>query len=153
MYYYWLDQSVESEAVAILDPSDTQKAEKTTAPEAPLKLADLLHISPNTFSNTSSNSGTKRQRVVTPAASKAIDAEDEPRTSPSFRKTSLANPRQDGDAGDRKVLGIIENFWNGLDCRWLIHLTRTLIYVCCSTSGGFCLGGPGKEGEVTDVSF
>lgn len=36
--------------------------------------------------------------------------EDEPRTSPSFRKTSLANPRQDGDAGERKVLGTIENF-------------------------------------------
>jgi hypothetical protein len=110
MYYCLLDQSVESKAVAKLDPNGTQKAEKATAPEAPLKSANLLHISPNTFSTTSSNSGTKRQRVVTPAASKAIDFEDEPRTSPSFRKTSLANPRQDGDAGDRKVLGTIENF-------------------------------------------
>lgn len=36
-----------------------------------------------------SNHGTnKRQRVVTPAASKVIDDEDEPRSSPAFRKTS-----------------------------------------------------------------
>ncbi|CAG8982609.1 hypothetical protein HYALB_00008101 [Hymenoscyphus albidus] len=35
------------------------------------------------------NHGTnKRQRVVTPAASKVIDDEDEPRSSPAFRKTS-----------------------------------------------------------------
>jgi len=33
-------------------------------------------------------SGSKRQRVITPAATKVIDAEDEPRTSPLVRKVS-----------------------------------------------------------------
>jgi hypothetical protein len=49
------------------------------------------------------SSGTKRQRVVTPAAAKVIDDEDEPRTSPSIRKTSLGSTKQDGKENNRKV--------------------------------------------------
>ena len=48
--------------------------------------------------------GTKRQRVITPAASKVIDHEDQPRVSPIARKLS----RQDARDG-RSVLGGIEN--------------------------------------------
>ncbi|KAE9381698.1 hypothetical protein N431DRAFT_539284 [Stipitochalara longipes BDJ] len=54
----------------------------------------------------STNSGTKRQRVAS-AASKAIDDEDEPRTSPSMRKTSLG--KQEGDETARRALSAIEN--------------------------------------------
>jgi uncharacterized protein (DUF2235 family) len=53
-------------------------------------------------------SGTKRQRVVTPAASKVIDDEDEPRKSPSVRITSRS-ALQEIREGERKVLGGIEN--------------------------------------------
>jgi hypothetical protein len=52
---------------------------------------------------TNNNSGTERQRVVTPAAAKMIDDEDEPRTSPSITKTSLGSTKQDGIENDRKV--------------------------------------------------
>ncbi|KAH7417327.1 hypothetical protein BKA64DRAFT_297498 [Cadophora sp. MPI-SDFR-AT-0126] len=58
---------------------------------------------------TTNNSGTKRQRVVTPAAAKVIDDEDEPRSSPSIRKASQASTRTDGKENDRVVLGGIEN--------------------------------------------
>jgi hypothetical protein len=55
-------------------------------------------------SMSTSSSGAKRQRIVTPAAFKVIDEEDEPRSSPT-RKTSQATPAYDGE---RKVLGGIE---------------------------------------------
>ncbi|CZT08402.1 uncharacterized protein RCO7_08225 [Rhynchosporium graminicola] len=58
---------------------------------------------------TTNNSGTKRQRVVTPAAAKVIDEEDEPRSSPSLRKASQASARTDGRENERVVLGGIEN--------------------------------------------
>ncbi|KAH6709222.1 hypothetical protein BKA61DRAFT_678120 [Leptodontidium sp. MPI-SDFR-AT-0119] len=58
---------------------------------------------------TTTNSGTKRQRVVTPAAAKVIDDEDEPRSSPSIRKASQASTRTDGKEKERVVLGGIEN--------------------------------------------
>src|ERR1700710_2306656 len=53
-------------------------------------------------------SGSKRQRVVTPAASKVIDAEDEPRSSPSSRKISRGNGKQE-NGSERRVLSGIEN--------------------------------------------
>jgi hypothetical protein len=65
----------------------------------------------NTISSTSSTthiSGTKRQRVVTPAASKVIDDEDEPRKSPSVR-IAPQSALQEIKEGERKVLGGIEN--------------------------------------------
>jgi hypothetical protein len=55
-------------------------------------------------SMSTSSGGAKRQRVVTPAAFKVIDEEDEPRSSP-IRKISQATLAQDGE---RKVLGGIE---------------------------------------------
>ncbi|KAL2072570.1 hypothetical protein VTL71DRAFT_11913 [Oculimacula yallundae] len=58
---------------------------------------------------TTNNSGTKRQRVVTPAAAKVIDDEDEPRSSPSIRKVSQASIRTEGKENDRVVLGGIDN--------------------------------------------
>lgn len=51
-----------------------------------------------------STGGVKRQRVVTPAAFKVIDEEDEPRSSPP-RKVSQTTPAQEGE---RTVLGGIE---------------------------------------------
>jgi hypothetical protein len=54
------------------------------------------------------NSGTKRQRVITPAAAKAIDDEDEPRSSPSTRKVSRASAKQDGPE-PRRVLSNLTN--------------------------------------------
>lgn len=51
----------------------------------------------------------KRQRVVTPAASKVIDDTDEPRSSPSLRKVSGMLVKQDSKEGERKVLQGIEN--------------------------------------------
>lgn len=52
--------------------------------------------------------GTKRQRNVTPASSKVIDDEDEPRSSPSLRKVSRQS-KQDAKEGDRRVLSGIAN--------------------------------------------
>lgn len=51
-----------------------------------------------------SGSGAKRQRVVTPAAFKVIDEEDEPRSSPT-RKTSQGTSAQ---GGERRALSGIE---------------------------------------------
>jgi hypothetical protein len=51
-----------------------------------------------------STSGAKRQRVVTPAAFKVIDEEDEPRSSPT-RKASQGASGQDGE---RRALSGIE---------------------------------------------
>ncbi|PMD51800.1 uncharacterized protein K444DRAFT_647793 [Hyaloscypha bicolor E] len=69
---------------------------------------NAVRIVSNPFSSTT-NSGTKRQRIITPAAAKVIDDADEPRTSPSFRKTSLGTTKQESDENDRKILGPIEN--------------------------------------------
>ena len=55
------------------------------------------------------SSGPKRQRIVTPAASKVIDDEDEPRSSPSLRKLSRGNIKQDDNESERPVLLGIEN--------------------------------------------
>jgi hypothetical protein len=72
------------------------------------------NVTLNTISSISSTtnlpniSGTKRQRVVTPAASKVIDDEDEPRKSPSVRISSRS-ALQEIKEGERKVLGEIEN--------------------------------------------
>lgn len=55
---------------------------------------------------TTNTAGTKRPRVVTPAAAKVIDDEDEPRSSPSIRKASRNSVKQDGE---RVILGEIEN--------------------------------------------
>lgn len=52
----------------------------------------------------SAGGDTKRQRIVTPAAFKVIDEEDEPKTSPS-RKNLRGTPVQDGE---RRVLDGIE---------------------------------------------
>ncbi|EPE27714.1 hypothetical protein GLAREA_04505 [Glarea lozoyensis ATCC 20868] len=55
----------------------------------------------------------KRQRIVTPAASKVIDDEDEPRSSPSVRKVSGMSVKQESnnERGDhdleRRILGEI----------------------------------------------
>lgn len=53
----------------------------------------------------------KRQRVVTPAATKAIDDEDEPRSSPSTRKVSRTSAKEgQGQAqGARRALSNVTN--------------------------------------------
>jgi hypothetical protein len=76
--------------------------------QSELVLNNAVRIVSNPFSSTT-NSGTKRQRIITPAAAKVIDDADEPRTSPSFRKTSLGTTKQMSDENDRKILGPIEN--------------------------------------------
>ncbi|KAG4027348.1 hypothetical protein MFRU_031g00950 [Monilinia fructicola] len=60
--------------------------------------------------------GTKRQRNVTPASSKAIDDEDEPRSSPSLRKVSRQSNASGNGSGngkgndsERRVLSGLEN--------------------------------------------
>lgn len=56
--------------------------------------------------------GTKRQRNVTPASSKAIDDEDEPRSSPSLRKASRqsnASGIGKGKESERRVLSVVDN--------------------------------------------
>ncbi|PBP19171.1 hypothetical protein BUE80_DR010046 [Diplocarpon rosae] len=63
---------------------------------------------------TTTNGSNKRQRVVS-AAAKAIDDEDEPRSSPSraasisMRKTSQASVRTDNKENERVILGGIQN--------------------------------------------
>lgn len=53
------------------------------------------------------NTNNKRQRIVTPAASKAIDDEDEPRSSPSTRKVSRTSAKE--CHGQKRVLSSITN--------------------------------------------
>jgi hypothetical protein len=60
-----------------------------------------------TFAVATTSSANKRQRV-TPAASKAIDDEDEPRTSPVTRKVSRTNATKDGE-DQKRVLSNITN--------------------------------------------
>ncbi len=57
---------------------------------------------------TTNSGGTKRQRIVTPASSKAIDDEDEPRSSPSTRKVSRTSAKGEGQ-GVRRVLSNLTN--------------------------------------------
>jgi hypothetical protein len=71
----------------------------------PVAKQDTLSIVSQPIPNTA-NGGTKRQRVAL-AASKAIEDEDEPRSSPTMRKTSLG--KQEAVETERKVLGTIEN--------------------------------------------
>lgn len=78
-------------------PSEVNSATDETAIRKPSQ----------SYSTTSS--GAKRQRVVTPASAKVIDVEDEPRSSPTSRKISRgAIPESNGE-GEKKVLGEIEN--------------------------------------------
>jgi hypothetical protein len=62
-------------------------------------------VVPQSFVTTNS-AGTKRSRVVTPAAAKVIDDEDEPRTSQSVRQVSRTSVKQDGKENERKASGI-----------------------------------------------
>lgn len=57
------------------------------------------------------NVNNKRQRVITPAATKAIDDEDEPRSSPSTRKVSRTSAKEgQGQAqGARRALSNVTN--------------------------------------------
>ncbi|KAH8676660.1 hypothetical protein BGZ60DRAFT_371700 [Tricladium varicosporioides] len=57
----------------------------------------------------STNNSNKRQRIITPASSKVIDVEDEPRTSPSLRKMSSKSMKQEHRDCERRVLSGIEN--------------------------------------------
>ena len=93
---------------------DSLKTRKENIQEPRLETEPAPVINQNTVRIVSqpmntTNSGTKRQGFVTPAAAKVIDDEDEPRSSPSIRKTSLGSTKQDGKENDRKVLGGIEN--------------------------------------------
>ena len=92
---------------------DNLKSKEEIVQEPPVESQPVVNENAiRKFSNaipTANNSGTKKQRIVTPAAAKAIDDEDEPRTSPSIRKTSLGSTKQEAEENDRKVLGAIEN--------------------------------------------
>ena len=59
-------------------------------------------------SYSTTSSGAKRQRVVTPASAKVIDVEDQPRSSPTSRKISRGT-MPEGNEAEKKVLGEIEN--------------------------------------------
>jgi len=76
-----------------------EQLDESVAKQGPLRIAS--QPMPN-----ATNGGMKRQRVAS-AASKAIDDEDEPRSSPTLRKTSLG--KQEVVETERKVLGAIEN--------------------------------------------
>lgn len=59
--------------------------------------------------STAANVNNKRQRVVTPAASKAIDDEDEPRSSPTARKVSRTNAKEAQTQTQKRALRNITN--------------------------------------------
>jgi len=89
----------------------TSKSRKENITEVPVQADGGTVVNENLMrivsqaSNTSSV-GLKRQRVVTPASTKVIDDEDEPRSSPALRKVSRASTNKDAE---RRVLGEIEN--------------------------------------------
>lgn len=60
-------------------------------------------------SQPSSAVGHKRQRVVTPAALKAIDQEDEPKNASIMRKTSQGSTLQENKEVGRRALGELPN--------------------------------------------
>lgn len=79
--------------------------ESTLGPEPSAAVNEsAIRAVSQTFATTN-NAGTKRSRVVTPAAAKVIDDEDEPRSSPSLRKASRTSVKQDGG---RVALGELE---------------------------------------------
>jgi hypothetical protein len=60
-------------------------------------------------SYSTTSSGAKRQRVVTPVPAKVIDVEDERRSSPTSRKISRGTVPESPGEGEKKVLSEIEN--------------------------------------------
>lgn len=80
---------------------DTPLGQEPGAPAS----ENSLRVVSQTFVTTNS-AGTKRSRVVTPAAAKVIDDEDEPRTSPSLRKASRTSIRLDAKENERRASGI-----------------------------------------------
>jgi hypothetical protein len=106
---------VEAEAVLLLKPTaiSIPKSRKENIQDSSMVSEPMVSGGENavrkvTLFAPTNSTGTKRQRVVTPAASKVIDDEDEPRSSPSLRKTSLGSAK-DFKEGERKILGGIEN--------------------------------------------
>ena len=60
-------------------------------------------------SYSATSSGPKRQRILTPSATKVIDVKDEPGTSPLSRKVSRGTFQEGDSEGEKKVLREIEN--------------------------------------------
>jgi len=58
--------------------------------------------------NITIGSSNKRQRIITPAAFKVIDEEDEPRSSPTLRKVSQGVTLQEAKDGERRALSGIQ---------------------------------------------
>lgn len=81
----------------------------TSFSENSARFASQSARAPPPFSS-NGNIGTKRPRVMTPAANKVIDDEDEPGRSPTtMRKASRASAKPDGRENDKRVLSHIEN--------------------------------------------
>ncbi|TVY81836.1 hypothetical protein LSUE1_G003008 [Lachnellula suecica] len=78
--------------------------------EVPRNPMDTSGFARKISQQTGVENSNKRQRVITPAASKVIDDEDEPRSSPSLRKSSTSRPtKQELKDNERRVLSGIEN--------------------------------------------
>jgi hypothetical protein len=96
-------------------PAGNVKSRKENVPESPCpSLSGQDHVEVvrkvrQPFMLISSGSHNKRQRIVTPASLKAIDKEDEPRSSPT-RKTPQTGSGKEGKEQERRVLsGIVRN--------------------------------------------
>lgn len=96
----------ENESRSPTAPSEiTGPNNQRTASDGSTRRASNLFTSTNAV-------GTKRQRNVTPASSKAIDDEDEPRSSPSLRKVSRQSNASGNGRGkdiERRVLSTVDN--------------------------------------------
>ncbi|KAI9733152.1 MAG: hypothetical protein M1818_007270 [Claussenomyces sp. TS43310] len=68
------------------------------------KIAQPFPSATNSGGGSGGSSSSKRQRVVTPAAFRAIDQEDQPRSSPTSRKISQAVIEEDAMEKERRIL-------------------------------------------------
>ena len=96
----------------LIDEIESKKENCHDRPPRPeVNLAtDETAIRKTSQSYSTTSSGAKRQRVVTPGSAKVIDAEDEPRSSsPTSRKISRGTIPGGNSEGQKKVLGEIEN--------------------------------------------
>lgn len=107
-----VDEKAEQDALGalLLDEIENKKENcQDRSPNSVVSATDETSIRKTSQSYSTTSSGAKRQRVVTPASAKVINVEDELRSSPTSRKISRGTIPDSNAEGEKKVLGEIEN--------------------------------------------
>jgi hypothetical protein len=108
-----VEESMEADFVGALIMNEIEGKKENCQDKSPYSEVNSA-TNETTLRNTmqsysATSSGAKRQRIVTPAATKVIAVEDEPRTSPLASKISRGTLQDGNSEGEKKVLSEIEN--------------------------------------------